>query len=131
MATIKPISTGEVAVSAIGAVTGTLDTSTITGNFSIRCRVRDLTAGKKIMIALEDTASATPFTDAIQVAVFHFEGTLTAGANAAAAENSLDQGREWYDIPVMLKGAANNKLRVNVLRIDAAATCFVEAWMDA
>jgi hypothetical protein len=129
MAVIKPITTSEQVVTATGAVTGTLDTSAITGNFNLRIRVRDLTAGHKIMLSIEDTANASAFSDALPIAVFHFEGTGTGGG--AAGENAMDQERQWYDVKAALLGAANNKLRVNCLRIDASSTCFVDCWMEA
>jgi hypothetical protein len=120
---IKPITTGEQTVTATGAVTGTLDTSTITGDYTVKVRVRDLTTGKKVMLAVEDTAGATPFTDAQAVAVCHFGG--------ATGEEDTDKEFRQYDIPSTLTGGTNNKLRINVYRIDSAATCFIEAWVEA
>ncbi len=120
---IKAITTGEQTVTATGAVTGTLDTSTITGDYTVKVRVRDLTTSKKIMIAVEDTAGATPFSDALAVQVFHFGG--------ATGEEDTDKEARSYDIPSTLMGGTNNKLRVNVYRIDSGATCFVEAWVEA
>ena len=119
---ITLITTGEQNVAAVGAVTGTLDTSTRTGDYTVKVRVRDLTAGAKLMLGIEDTAAATPFTDAQAIAVCHFTGT----------GSELDTEKEFrlYDIPFTLYGATNNKLRVNVYRITGGATAQVEAWIE-
>ena len=119
---ITTITTGEQAVSSTGAVTGTLDTSSRTGDFTVKVRVRDLTVGSKLMLGIEDTAGATPFSDAQAIAVFHFVGT--------GSELDTEKELRSYDVPSMLYGATNNKLRVNVYRISASTTAQVEAWVE-
>ena len=113
---------GEQLVTAIGPIAGTLDMSTRTGDYTVKVRVRDLTVGGKLMLGIEDTASATPFTDAQAVVVDHFTGT---GSELDTAKES-----RAYDIPFALYGAVNNKLRVNVYRLSAGATAQVEAWVE-
>ncbi len=123
MATISNITTGEQSVSATGAVTGSLDTSALSGAYTIKVRVRGLATGKKILIAVEDTANATPFSDKVQVAVAHFVGVIPTDGNY----------REWtsYDIPSTRFGATNTALRLNVLAIDGSAgTVNVQGWLE-
>lgn len=125
MAKCTDITTGEQTVTATGAITGSLDTSALTGGYTVKLRVRGLASGKKIMIALEDTANSSAFSDAIPVAVFHFSGT---GLSPAQPDDNRD--RASYDIPSTLFGAANNKLRFNTLRVDSAVSCSVYGWLE-
>jgi hypothetical protein len=110
MATQTDITTGFQTVSATGAVTGTLDTSALSGDSSIKLCVNGLAAGQTAQVAIEDTASATPFNDAHQVAVFHVQGQVQSQAEAWFAKRQ-------YEIPATRFGAANTKLRANVLAL--------------
>lgn len=123
MAVRSDITTGEQAVAATGAITGSLDTSALTGAFTIKLRVSGLSAAKVALIAIEDTANVTPFSDAIQVAVAHFTGGMTSDGSA----------REWaqFEIPATRFGVANSKLRANCLSLSATpgsvkAYCWIE-----
>jgi hypothetical protein len=123
--TQRDITTGEQAVAAAGAVTGTLDTSALaaTALKSLKVTVRGLAAGKRALFAVEDTASATPFNDAIQVAVFHFQGSQPVEGDA--------RERAVYDIPMTRFGVANSKLRLNCLAIDATpGSVLAHAWIE-
>jgi hypothetical protein len=125
VATQRDITTGEQAVAAAGAVTGSLDTSALaaTALKTVKLTVRGLAAGKRALFAIEDTASATPFNDAIQVAVAHFQGTQPTEGTA----------KEWqtYDIPLTRFGVANSALRLNCLAIDATpGTVKAHAWIE-
>jgi hypothetical protein len=116
------ITTGVQAVSAVGAVTGTIDVSALTGDFTVRGTITGLGTGQKAMIAIEDTAGSTPFSDALAVAVFHVEGALDPAGTSFS--------KRLYEIPLTLHGATNNKLRVNVYRITGGATFSIHAWLD-
>ena len=124
MATLRDITTGEQAVAAAGAVTGTLDTSASTFAFkTIKLAVRGLAAGKRALFAIEDTANATPFNDALQIATAHFIGSQPTEGSA----------REWavYDVPMIRTAAANNKLRLNCLAIDGTpGSVLAHAWVE-
>lgn len=122
MAKITNITTGEQSVSATGAVTGSLDTSALTGDYTVKLRVWGLTSAQSAMIAIEDTANASAFSDAKQVAVAHVVGV-------AAVEGVTF---EWKtkDIPVTRFGATNTKLRANVLGISGSPTFNVFAWLE-
>jgi len=117
------ITTGEQTVAAAGAVTGSLDTSAVASFKSIKLTVRGLAAGKKALFAIEDTANATPFSDARQVAVAHFQGSQPTEGVA----------KEWatYDIPLTRINVANAALRLNCLAIDSTpGTVKAHAWLE-
>lgn len=120
---LKDITTGEQAVAASGAVTGSLDTSALTSFKTIKLTVRGLAAGKRALFVIEDTANASAFSDALQVAAAHFQGTQPTEGVA----------KEWatYDIPLTRFGVANSKLRLNCLAIDATpGTVLAHAWLE-
>lgn len=119
---IKSITTGEQTVSATGAVTGSLDTSAITGDFTICVRVRGLSGSQSARVAIEDTANSTPFSDVSTVCEFDVKG-------AESVEGDTFKVRS-YDIPSIRIGAANTKLRANVTAISAGASAEVEAWLE-
>jgi hypothetical protein len=111
---LNEITSGAQTVGAAGPVTGTLDTSAIANIESITLEVLGLTAGAAARITIEDTASATAFSDAQPVAVFHLQGTIQPSATLAQTI-----GRD--QLQTLRNGAANNKLRVNVLQLTGAA----------
>jgi hypothetical protein len=106
---------GSGTLTAAGAVGSPLDTSGLTGDFTLHITITSLTAGKKAVIAVEDTASATPFDDAIEVAVFDIIGPIAAGAPWSVSKRA-------YELQGIRVGATNNKLRLKVLAIDSAAS---------
>ncbi len=123
MPTIKAITTGERSVTTTGALTGSLDTSALSGDYTVKIRVRGLTAGtQNLQIALEDTASATPFNDATQPWVASVAGaTPTEGVTLSVRS---------YQIPAARYGAANTAFRVNCQAINGSPTALVEAWAE-
>ena len=127
MANITDITTGEQTVATAGAVTGTPDTSGFTpvngGFHSIKLLVRGLSNGKRALFAIEDTANASPFSDATQIAVANIMGGMPTEGIA----------KEWSlaDLPMIRTGAANNKLRLNCLAIDGTpGTVKVHCWLE-
>jgi hypothetical protein len=123
MATVTDITTGEQAVTAAGAVTGSLDTSGLTAFKTIKLTVRGLAAGKRALFAVEDTANATPYSDKVQVAVAHFQGSMPAEGVS----------KEWqtYDIPLTRFGVANSALRLYCLAIDGTpGTVKAHCWLE-
>lgn len=123
MPTLADITTGAQAVTTTGAVTGSLDTSALTGDYTIKIRVSALGSGKRAVIALEDTAHATPFSEAIQVAVKQVVGTVTS-------DNELNFSWRSYELPLARYGATNTKFRINVLACDATPGLTVHAWLE-
>lgn len=122
MAQITNITTGEQSVTTTGAVTGSLSTSALSGNYTVKVRVRGLTSTQGILIVVEDTANATPFTDAHQVAAAHVVGV-------AEVEGAT---YEWQtkDMPLTRFGAANTALRVNAQVVSGSPTALVYAWLE-
>jgi hypothetical protein len=117
------ITTGEQAVTTAGAVTGSLDTSALPAFNTVKVMVRGLSATKRALFAIEDTANASAFSDAIQVATFHFVGGGTVDGDS--------RERQSYDIPLTRFGVANSKLRLNCLAIDATpGTVLAHAWIE-
>lgn len=120
---LNDITTGEQSVAASGPVTGTLDTSGLTSFKTIKVMVRGLNTGKRALFVIEDTANATPFSDALQVASMHFQGSMPT--EGVAKEYAT------YDIPMTRFGATNTKLRLNCLAIDASpGTVLAHAWCE-
>lgn len=122
MAKNTDITTGVQAVSATGAVTGSLDTSALVGDYTVFIEVLGLTAGKTAIVAIEDTANVTPFSDAIQVWVEHFVGGL-------ASANDVGVSRRKYQMPGTRFGVANSKLRANALSITATPGLSIHVWL--
>ena len=117
MAVPKLITTGEVAVTTTGAISGTLVTSGLTaGVGSMKIRINGLLQGQTCRIVVEDTANATPFSDALQV--WEVESTFSHSTV------------ELIDLPDMRFGVANSALRLNCQAITAGATAKVTGWIE-
>ncbi len=115
------ITTATQTVTSAGAIPGSLDTSALTGKYAVKLRF-GLTTGVAV-VALEDTASSgTPFDDAIQVAVFHIKG--------ATVREGITDSRQDYQIRGTRFGAANTKLRFNVLEIAGGGTLTAYGWLE-
>ncbi len=123
MAEIVDITTGDQTVTATGAVTGVLDTATFTGDYTVKVRIFGLEDGKSAVIALQDTASGTPFNDAIDVAVFHVKGKVTAEADIVLNKKS-------YEIPGTRYGVTNSKLRFNVRSLTSDSNLKIRGWLE-
>lgn len=119
------ITTGIQTVTAAGAVTGTLDTSAITGNFTLHLRVWSLSAISGVasaMIALQDTANASAFSDAVTVVQVPLRGTV--GTEQAWCFRH-------YETPNARFGSTNTKFRVNVLSLTGGSPQLkLEAWLE-
>jgi hypothetical protein len=122
MAIPNPISTGEQSVTATGAITGVLDTSTLSGDFTVYARVRGLTGSQSIRIDMEDTANSSAFSDATQVYTFEFVGAPTPDGETKSVRA--------YHLKSARVGGTNNKLRGNVQEITNGATALVTLWVD-
>jgi hypothetical protein len=77
--------------------------------------VSALGAGAALRVAIEDTASSTPFSDAETVAVFDFRGGI--GIDVCKSVRS-------QDLPSVRSGATNNKLRANVTNVSTGSASF-------
>jgi hypothetical protein len=121
MATITDITTGLQTVSAAGAVTGTLDISGMSGDFTVKVRVAALGAGKTAVIALEDTVNA--FTAAVQQAVVQVRGEIKPEAEKVFSFHKRD-------LPNFRLGTASAACRLNVLSCTATPGLKVHAWLE-
>lgn len=116
------ITTGIQTVTSTGAVPGTLDTSALSGDFTIKVQVLDLTAGSTARIVVEDTANATPFSDAQPVSVFDVAGQVNTPST---------QDVRKYQVPSTRFGQANNKLRLNVQVLSGVSPSLsVRGWIE-
>jgi hypothetical protein len=114
------ITTGTQTVTTTGAITGSLDTSALIAAYTVKAKLK-LDKGVAI-VALEDTANASAFSDAVQVAIFNIHGPTPA-------EGDVRSVRE-YQIPGTRFGAANTKLRFNVLAIAGGGTLTTWGWLE-
>ena len=114
------ITTGEQSVTTTGAIPGSLDTSALIAAYTVRARFK-LDKGVAV-VALEDTANASAFSDAVRVAVFHVHGPTPT-------EGDIRSIRE-YQIPATRFGATNTKLRFNVLAIAGGGTLTAWGWLE-
>jgi hypothetical protein len=122
MSKISAITTGEQSVTTTGAITGSLDTSGLTGDYTVKIRVRGLTSAQNIQIVLEDTANVTPYSDALQP----FSATF---AGVAQPEGETLSVRS-YQIPACRFGATHTALRVNAQVVTGSPTALVQAWLE-
>jgi hypothetical protein len=113
------ITTGAQTVTATGAVTGSLSTSALSGDFTVKVDVLGLTAGATARIAVEDT-SAGFGTDHSQVAVFDVSGPIGT-AESVVAPPDVNYSKRAYEVPSTRFGATNAALRVNVLVLSGSS----------
>jgi hypothetical protein len=119
----RAITTGEQSVTTTGAITGSLDTSALTGDYTVSLRVRGMTAStQNVQIALEDTANASAFSDSTQPWVASFTG-------ASTTEGAVMSVRS-YQIPSARFGATNTKFRFNVQAVNGSPTLLVQGWLE-
>jgi hypothetical protein len=114
------ITTGVQTATATGPLTGSLDTSALSGKFGVKLNF-SLTAGVAV-VALEDTANVTPFSDAIQVAIFEIKGLTPA--------EGITLSKQDYELPGTRFGGTNTKLRFNVLSIAGGGRLTARGWLE-
>jgi hypothetical protein len=118
---ISEITTGVQAVTTTGAVTGTLSTSSLSGDFTLFMNIQGLAAGDTAKFSIQDTENSSEFSDALDVVIADVVGGSTV-------EGSTYSWRA-YQVPSMRYGAAHCELRVNCLAI-SAGTANVIAWLQ-
>jgi hypothetical protein len=98
--------------------------STIVTDWTLRLRIESLTVGKKIGLAVQDSADGF-------VSDIVTRATVSAyGQVEAAAYLDLIALRK-KDAPSARFGVQNACLRVWITSIDAGATCILSCWVDA
>jgi hypothetical protein len=116
------ITTGVQTATATGAVTGVLSTSAMSGQFTIFVDICGLGIGQTATVAIQDTASSTPFSDANTVASFNVAGQITSQADVM-------QSRLSFESPAVRFGAANTALRANVTAL-SGGTITLHAFLE-
>lgn len=104
--------TGTGSYTSGGTVSAAFDVSSITGDWSIRLRLEGLTAGKKVLLALQDSVDG--FATSTVLGVINVTGTGTQPF----------QEYVWrsYQLPSARVGVSNGRLRLTVQSIDSATT---------
>jgi hypothetical protein len=121
MAVPTAITTGVQTVSSAGAVTGTLDVSGLSGDFTLKVEVTELSAAKTAVIALEDTVNN--FSAAVAQAVCQVKGPIVASAPKVFSWRS-------YDLPAFRIGVTSAVVRANVLLCTATPGLKMRAWIE-
>lgn len=121
MATITDITTGLQTVSAAGAVTGSLDISGLSGDYTVKVRVAELSAGKTVVIGVEDTVNA--FTAAVPQAVVQCVGKVEQGFDKVYSFRKAD-------IPALRLGTASAAMRINVYSATSTPGLKLHAWLE-
>lgn len=124
---IGAITTGQQTVTATGAVTPTagLDISAITGDFTVKLRVQNLSSASgtpKARITLED--SVTGFTASLPAAEIDVQGSV---------QTKAEQAFSWrkYQLPSVRAGVTSAVLRVNVVGLSGTTpTLTLDAWLE-
>ena len=121
------ITTGVQTVTATGAVTGSLDTSALSGDFTVKIRIVSLSSASgtpTCIIALQDTANASAFSEAIDCAVVHANGTVLTVADKTFPFKKQDISNTRF-------GVANSKLRLYVWVLGGTTPSLkVEGWIE-
>ncbi len=120
--TATDITTGVQTVTGTGAVTGSLATASLTGDYTVKLRIDALPAGETAIVAVEDTANASAFSEPIQVAVAHFKGLGNAEGNVFSWPKNQIPGTRF--------GASNTKLRFNVLSKTSSGNMKLYGWLE-
>ncbi len=121
------ITTGVQTVTSAGVVTGTLNTSAMSGDYTVFLNISGLTQGSAATIAIEDTASSTPFSDAQQQAVFSITGLVEKEAEVTLSFEKYQVGTGLAEADVTMGthaprfGAANTALRAHVLTLTGSS----------
>jgi hypothetical protein len=121
MAVITNITTGLQAPSSAGAVTGSLDISGLSGDFTIKIRIAELTAAKTVVFALEDTV------DAYSAVITHWVVQAT-GEIKQPADKVFSIKKQ--DIPAFRLGTSSAACRINMLFCTSTPGVKVHAWIE-
>lgn len=123
MAALEFITTGTQTVTGTGPVTGVLSTSAITGGtLTLKMKVANLTDAASMLIAIEDTASASAFSDAEQQWTQQFYGAIPVDGDT--------RGINTITLPRLRIGSVNNALRLNVLSMTGSSSASVLGWLE-
>jgi hypothetical protein len=120
-ATLSDITTGLQSVSSTGAVTGSLDISGMSGDFNVKVQIQALSAGKTVVIGIEDSVNA--FTATVPQAVIQATGSLTSNYDRTYTFRK-------NQIPALRIGTGSAVVRLNVYSTTATPGLQVHAWIE-
>lgn len=106
--------TGTGSYTSGGQVSSAFDISGMTGDWTLRFRIESLTAAKKVLVAVEESADGFA-SDIRQLAVFSQLGSI-------GTSNNLDTTIRAYQLPSARFGVSNARIRLKVQAIDGSAT---------
>lgn len=122
--------TGTGSYSSGGAVTMAYDVSAATGPWTLRTRIESLTAGKKILVSIQDSADGFA-SDIKTLAVYNITGSSPSGCSGIACGPAIEYTlRGDYLLPSARVGVTNGRLRLNVQSIDGSATGTVSFFFE-
>lgn len=115
---LSDITTGLQTVTGTGAVTGSLDISGITGDYTLKIRVAELPAAEDAELVIEDTVDN--FTASVVRGVLNVPGGLQ--------ERTFSFLKR--DLKTMRAGTASAKVRINVRTKSASGNLKLHAWLE-
>jgi hypothetical protein len=132
------ITNGVQTLTAAGVVSGTLNTSSLSGAYTVFLNVAGLTEGAAATIAIEDTANgSSPFSDAQQQAVFSVGGEIEVRSEVTLSFQNYQVGTGMTEADTTLGtnaprfGSANTQLRAHVLTLTGSSPSLsVHAWLE-
>ena len=113
----------QASVTKTAAFTGTgIDVSGFTGDWTIKIQVQSMTAAKNVRFGFIDTVN--DFTASVSGPTFSFTGQIAA---------SFDKVKSFkkQDFADLRLGVASAKLRLDVSRMDSAASVTYKAWIES
>lgn len=118
---VADITTGLQTDTSTGAITGSLDISGVTGDFTVKLRIAALTAAKSVTIALQDTVDA--YSASRTQWVKQFTGLIAEGADLVVSISKRE-------LPHFRAGTASAECRFNILVIDGSASVDTHGWLE-
>lgn len=133
MATITSITSGNVTVSATGAVGAGIDISGVTGDATLCIEVISMTDAKTARIQFEDSVNA--FTAVLPLWLVHITGKMGEGTATTVAAGDYNpttekQSVRKYQLRNNRFGTSAAVLRPNVMALDASSHITFNAWLE-
>jgi hypothetical protein len=120
-------------VTATGPVTGTFPGAPIGGDFTIIVEVYGLTAGSLAQVNIEDTGSASPFSDAWEMFTVSLAGPIGVSAPSTGGQASppVRSSIRKYQLPQNRAWSQNWQLRANVAALTGSSPPLtLRAWIE-
>ena len=122
--------TGTGSYTSGGAVSQAFDVSALTGPWTLRVRIESLTAGKKLLLGLQDSADGFA-ADIKTLGVANITGSSPSGCSGIACGPAIEYTfRGDYLFPSARVGVTNGRLRLTVQSIDASASATISWFIE-